>query len=130
MCVTNSVTWVGAVARHWFVPDWTKRCSHEIIYHQQKLFEVVLTPEALEVRLPTVAWTQGAYGPAASSTLWQRVLWESISTADVYALCTDALRVREKQFVPCRFCGREFPPEHRHDDVCHGCAERELGIVH
>jgi hypothetical protein len=24
-----------------------------------------------------------------------------------------------------------FPPEHRDgDDVCHGCAERHLGVVH
>ena len=30
----------------------------------------------------------------------------------------------------CRFCGKELPPEHRHSDVCHGCAERGLGVVH
>lgn len=91
---------------------------------------LLLTPEALEVRLPTVEWTHGAYGPASSSNLWQRVLWEGIDTADVYAFCTEALQMRIAQFVPCRFCGRAFPPEQRHDDVCHGCAERELGIVH
>lgn len=116
-----------------FFPEATiarTRDAIQLNVHSERGIVLLLTPEALEVRLPTVEWTHGAYGPAASSTLWQRVLWESISTADVYALCMDALSVREKQFVPCRFCGREFPPEHRHDDVCHGCAERELGIVH
>ena len=31
---------------------------------------LLVGPEALELRLPTVEWTKGAYGPARSSRLW------------------------------------------------------------
>ena len=30
----------------------------------------------------------------------------------------------------CRYCGLELTPGHMHDDVCHGCAEKHLGVVH
>jgi hypothetical protein len=31
----------------------------------------------------------------------------------------------------CRYCGRRMVPGHMHsEDVCQGCAERELGVVH
>lgn len=93
---------------------------------------LLLTPGALELRLPTVEWTHGAYGPRASSKLWRRVVWDKVSTpTKLHSLCYEALRTRAAEFMRCRFCGQEFPPEHRHsDDVCHGCAERELQIVH
>ena len=34
---------------------------------------VLITPEAIEVRLPTIEWTKGAYGPAKTSRLWKRI---------------------------------------------------------
>ena len=90
---------------------------------------LLLTPETLELRLPTVEW-HGPHSPALSSSLWKRVKWGNMSRRRLQKLCDEALRAREELFKHCRFCGREFPPEHRHDDVCHGCAERELGVVH
>lgn len=39
----------------------------------EKGIVVLVTPEAVELRLPTVEWTMGAYGPAGASTLWKRV---------------------------------------------------------
>lgn len=31
----------------------------------------------------------------------------------------------------CRYCGQQRTPGHMHsEDVCHGCAERHLGVVH
>lgn len=116
-----------------FFPEATvarTRDAIQIDIREDKGIVLLLTPEALELRLPTVEWTHGAYGPVASSALWQRVEWNSLSNQKVQEFCQEALRRREKQFVPCRFCGEEFPPERRHDHVCHGCAVRELGIVH
>jgi hypothetical protein len=31
----------------------------------------------------------------------------------------------------CSYCNERFNPAHMHDrTACHGCAERELGIIH
>lgn len=91
---------------------------------------VVVTAEAFEIRLPRFEWTQGTHGPALASVLWRR--------AEALALTDEALRelieaghaARKAQFATCRFCGGSFPEERRHGNVCHGCAENRLGMVH
>jgi hypothetical protein len=106
------------------------RDAIQINVREERGIVLLFTPDNLELRLPTVDWTQGAYGPVPSSVLWKRVKLTRLRGRQLYDLCHEALRARAAEYVPCRFCGREFPPEHRHDDVCHDCAERELGIVH
>lgn len=91
---------------------------------------VVITPDDLELRMPTTEWTGGAYGPAPSSTLWKRIGLDDLDGADLPGLLDAAIAHRAGEFVACRHCGQLFPPEHRHDDVCHGCSEKHLGIVH
>jgi len=92
---------------------------------------LVITAEFLELRLPSIEWTCGAYGPARTSVLWKRVKWGGLSDERLDELLTTARRVRDAQFRKCRFCGERFPPERRHNgDVCHGCAEKHLGVVH
>ena len=43
-------------------------------------------------------------------------------------------QVRERYVAAlrlCNYCGRQQTPGHMHsDDVCQGCAERHLGVVH
>jgi hypothetical protein len=90
---------------------------------------LLVTAEALELRLATVEWT-GAHACRDSTRLWKRVLWEGLDDGSLRELIDDAFERRLSEFVRCRFCRRSTPPEHRHDDVCHGCAERHLGIVH
>ena len=36
---------------------------------------ILITPEAIELRLPTVEWACGAYGPRPISQLWRRAEW-------------------------------------------------------
>jgi hypothetical protein len=91
---------------------------------------LVITAEAIEFRLPSIEWTCGAYGPAPTSVLWKRVKWDGLSDEKFDALLAAARRARQAQFRTCRFCGDRFPPEHRHGNVCHGCAEKHLGVVH
>jgi hypothetical protein len=91
---------------------------------------ILVTAEAIELRLPTIEWTKGAYGPAASSRLWRRVRTRDASDEKLEGLIQGALAARERQFRKCRFCGSRFPPERRHGSVCHGCAELHMGIVH
>lgn len=97
---------------------------------------LLFTPEHVEIRLPTVDWTQGAYGPAASSRLWKRrrlsgFLGDAPGVNPKLAeLIRKGISLRQKEFRECRFCRESLPPEHMHEDVCHGCAEKHLGVVH
>lgn len=91
---------------------------------------LVLTTEAVEIRLPTVEWP-GPHSPVATTRLWKRVDWSEVSDSKALrALLDAAAKERRREFIPCRFCRRRTPPEHRHDDVCHSCAEGYLGVVH
>jgi hypothetical protein len=46
----------------------------------------------------------------------------------------DARRERSQALRQCQFCGDWLVPGHMHhingSDVCHGCAEKSLGLVH
>jgi hypothetical protein len=93
---------------------------------------VVVTPEALEIRLPVTEWTRGTHGPALSSRLWKRIEHRHISDAVLTEYLRDALLARQAQYSTCRFCGEQFPPDKVIDTggtVCHGCASSELGVV-
>lgn len=90
---------------------------------------VFVTPEALEIRLPTTVW-DGPHSPRPTSRLWKRRTWRRLGDRKLKRLLDEGRQARTAQFVNCRFCGKPYPPEHRHDDVCHGCAERHLGVVH
>ena len=98
---------------------------------------VVVTPEALEIRLPTVGWTSGYAGPMSSSRLHKRVRFVNgaeVEVENVAKLISLARRKRQQETRPCAFCQTPTPPEHAHSVdgkwVCHGCSERHLGIVH
>jgi hypothetical protein len=93
---------------------------------------VLVTAEAVEMRLPRVEWTCGAYGPAPSSRLWKRVKAEKIHDGeiDLLDLLCKAQSARRREFRKCRYCKKLIPAEHRHGNVCHGCAERYMGCVH
>ena len=90
---------------------------------------VLVTPEAIELCLPTVEW-HGPHAPAASSRRWKRVRARDLSDERIAELLIAARRARQRQFRRCRYCGERVPPEHRiDDDVCHGCASKHLHVV-
>ena len=91
---------------------------------------LLITPEALELRLSSTKWTCGSNGPVAASVLWKRLPETEFSTEQLTKLIADAKDARRAQFRECRYCGQTWPPEHMDGDVCHGCEEREQGIVH
>jgi hypothetical protein len=93
---------------------------------------VLITGEAADIRLPTIEWTHGAYGPRESSRHWRRVALRP-TTAAYRKLnrLIEAVRVtRLAQFGSCCFCKQEFPPEHMTDDACHACASLHRGITY
>ena len=102
----------------------------QLDWHGEEGIVVVVTPEALEFRLPTIEWTKGSYGPAESSRFWKRVEDKRLSESELGNLDQSAKAARRAQYRTCRFCGERYPPERRSEvDVCHGCAEKHLGIV-
>lgn len=108
----------------------TRDCI-QIDYHGEEGIVILVTAEAIELRLPTVEWTMGAYGPAASSRLWKRVEFHEMTDIEIISLLNDALKQRKSELKECRYCGRKFLPEHRYaDDVCQSCAEKHLGVVY
>jgi hypothetical protein len=108
----------------------TRDCI-QLSYDNEEGIVILVTAEAIELRLPTVEWTMGSYGPVASSRLWKRVDWCEITDTELISLLNDALKQRKNEFRICRYCGRKFPLEHMHaNDVCQGCAEKHLGVVY
>ncbi len=105
----------------------------EISHLDDRGIVVLVTAEAVELRLPTVEWTKGAYGPAYASRLWKRVTWKKLDGEEglLLSLLTEAIERRAAEFRECKYCGQLVPPEYQHGkNVCHGCAEEHLGVVH
>ena len=92
---------------------------------------MVVTVEAIELRLPVVEWTCGSYGPALTSRLWKRVDWEQIGAGGLPKQIRALRAARRSKLRKCRFCGGLFPPGRMlgSEDACHGCAERHLHVV-
>lgn len=91
---------------------------------------VLVNSESLEIRLPTIEWTHGSHGPVAATRLWRRIEGADLDDSALRHALREAAEARRGEFSPCRFCGERVAIEHRHGDVCHGCAERHLGVVH
>ncbi len=96
----------------------------------EKGIVTLVTAEAIELRLPTIEW-KGPHEPVASSRFWKRMQESEIADEELGVILREALKERWGEFRNCRYCKKPFPPEHRHrEDVCHGCAEKYLGVVH
>jgi len=99
-------------------------------------FVVLVTPEVIEFRLPTVEWTQGYAGPVACSRMLKRAMYKhkGMSPKKLHTLIQWGRDARRAETKPCCECGEPTPPEHAHeiegDWICHGCSERFRGIVH
>ncbi|MDA8117685.1 MAG: hypothetical protein M0000_09990 [Actinomycetota bacterium] len=91
---------------------------------------VLVTAETIELRLPTVEWTCGAYGPAGSSRRWKRIRPEAASDEELRDLVHQAMEARRAEFRPCKYCGQLFPPEHRTGKACYDCASGYEGVVY
>ena len=61
---------------------------------------------------------------------WRRMPETPLMNA-VAALIKGAREARLSQFQTCQYCGKHTAPEWLHEDqVCQGCADRQLGVVH
>jgi hypothetical protein len=91
---------------------------------------MLVTAEAIELRMPTVEWTCGACGPAGSSRRWKRIRPDAVSDERLRDMISKAIEARQAEFKPCKYCGELVPPEHRTGNACHGCASTHRGVVY
>jgi hypothetical protein len=90
---------------------------------------LVISDEVIDVRLPTVRWI--GQTPVESSLPWKRLKHSGDLLPRHTGTILAAMEARRAQFAQCRYCLRKVAAEHLHSpDVCHGCAERHLGVVH
>jgi len=102
---------------------------------------VRLMPDVVEVAPWEAGWMSGPAGPPMPLMRpIARIPWAKLppdreeALAVLRDLLSAARAVRHGSFRECASCERRLPPEnmHRMDgrDICHGCAERHLGVVH
>ena len=92
-------------------------------------FYLVAEEEQLYIYLPTVI--RDGQTPVPSTRLWKKCDLTETNNDHLRELLIEALQTRLNEFNPCKYCGRYFPPEYRYDEnICQGCAEEHLGLVH
>lgn len=91
---------------------------------------VIVTADAIELRLPTTEWTAGTHAPVEGSRFWQRLTNTDASSSALIHEIAAARAARRAEFSECRYCGQSVPVEHRTSaDVCHACASEHEGVV-
>lgn len=98
--------------------------------------EVVVERTDDEVRISRfeLEWPH-PYDPVVNPVLLGSVRWPELAPDIALEVCRllidEAGRQRREAFRTCRYCKKTLGPEHMHtEDVCQGCAERYLGVVH
>jgi hypothetical protein len=125
--------WIRAV-----VPKARQTLDGEGIRFRARMVELHIGDDAIEIRLPTVEWEHGAYGPIATTRLWGEVkiadlllFGENQAKMELDRLVREGRRERIAEYRKCRYCHLSYPEEHRFsEDVCHGCASEHLGVVY
>jgi hypothetical protein len=83
---------------------------------------VLVTREAVEIRLATIDWI--SHARTASSLFWKRIPWRRLEGEGLAAALSAAREARARQFKPCRRCKVLTPPERKIDArLCHSCSE-------
>ncbi len=119
------------------LPAFTMRGLRDVIQIIEKLpdergITVLLTPEAMELRLPVTDW-RSPYEPLETTRLWRRVELQALTLDDLPHLLQTARDAQKAALERCVHCGQLFPPGHvetiKGRPCCHGCAERHEGVV-
>jgi hypothetical protein len=120
-------------------------CTHErtrdaiqIHFGGDKGISVLLTPESLEIRLPTLAWTRSHHA-VESSRLFRKFRLQKLRetggltewSPTVHAALMAGIEKRAREFRSCRFCKLSLPRELMllPQKVCYDCAEQHLGVI-
>jgi hypothetical protein len=94
---------------------------------------VRLTSTEVQVYRPSFFW-RNSHELTRDPQLLGTLNWRLLGRTDTFMACDNliqtARRQRRESFRKCKYCGIIFGPEHMDGDVCHGCEEKHLHVVH
>jgi hypothetical protein len=95
--------------------------------------EVSVEGENVTVQLLEARWS-APHTPSQVKTVIISINWAEHSPDSAGKILDQGVREGHRRLlaslVQCRLCKLSFSPGHMHEDVCHSCAEKHLGIVH
>ena len=91
---------------------------------------ILFTPEGAELRLPSIEWTMGSYGPARSSNLWRRLPAREVAEAGVADSLNRLRNALRRRLRRCKYCDEKVMPYRMTGDACHGCASEFERVVY
>ena len=91
---------------------------------------VILAHDLVEVRFPEIQW-RGPHSLLSVPKKWQRLEGKKLQDTSLIEFIHAAQDKRRKAFRYCKYCEKSKPAGWMHNqDVCDGCAEKYLGIIH
>jgi len=94
---------------------------------------VRITSTEVQVYLPSFFW-RNSHEIVRDPQLLGTLNWRLLGRPDTFIACHHLIQTAQKQrretFRKCKYCEKIFGPEHMDDDVCHGCEEKHLHVVH
>lgn len=105
------------------------------IYESGDPPEVIVrfTPTEVQVYRPSFFW-RNSHELIRDPQLLGTLNWRFLGYRDTFTACHNLINTAQKQrretFRKCKYCENIFGPENMDDDVCHGCEEKHLHIVH
>lgn len=110
-----------------FPPEDEAIFIHQGQFSDEDGLVLVVTDDALELRLPTLEWH--IHTPRAVSKLWRHISLQEQPELDLRQLIADAQASQKETFGDCKYCGALKPEGWMHGkDVCQSCAENILGV--
>ncbi len=94
---------------------------------------VRITSTEVQVYRPSFFW-RNSHDLVREPQLLGTLNWRLFGRPDTFTACHHLIQTAQKQrrknFRKCKYCGNIFGPENMDDEVCHGCEEKHLHVVH
>ena len=95
----------------------------------------VVSPEHLELRLPSIEWTTGYAGPAIATHFWRRLPFKRSGPRALANFIAAGIAAQRARFIVCAHCGERTGPGHQttlpgQAAMCQGCASSRFGVVY
>ncbi len=106
----------------------SKGGTNEVIGGEPAAVIVRVGSKGIEIMEARIDWSDPSR-PVRKAHAFANVALRARATR-VAELIAKAYGHRLSCYRWCPMCQRTMEPEHMHDSICHGCAEKYLGVVH
>ena len=116
--------------------QWQIDGSEVLIGGEPSQVVVRITRRTVSVYEFKVGW-DGPHTPVRRDKKLATICWTRLNSSTVYLVLSPLIEstceARKEGFQKCSICGELKPPEHllgaTDEPVCHGCAQRDMGVV-